>query len=252
MIQKVIDDIFVQDDKKEYVFNGAFTVIKPKPEYTQENYLNYREPYNKAVNTLEAWSKGGDAIGQVDSDFNTMNYRVYLKDTSATDGLNPHEIWIQREVEKYQIVNKWTGEVTEMNGHYKLIDLQDHKAVLGDNPVVSELDFTFDQNMNVYLIIKANSIWYRYYYLDNKWNFNSLANKMEHCKICLDCWQLKDIGKSDIVLAYINKNTNKLCYCHQSTGFTDEKVIQDARNAYVQKIGFTRDDKLAIQVRGIY
>lgn len=192
-----------------------------------EEKVKFLYPKDKVASSLESYFLGTDTpyIAPT-TDMNTTAYKAYV--------VNLKEVWIKK-------VGESTGD--------KILDLSEYLTLVGDNPIISEMDCCFDQNMYPYIVFKVKNKWFRYIFVNHSYSLNAMPKIVKHCKIGMDTLNVLDLPKSDVVCAYITVD-NKLCYGTQRAGFSDGVVIANVESyRYIHKCGLTTDDKFAIVLR---
>lgn len=151
--------------------------------------LSFSEPKNKHYSMNEDWTLGASKIGLGNTDQNT---------------------------------HYWKGEV--INGYITLRreDLTELHNILYVGSV-SELSFTFDQNMHPVIVYVKNNKSFMYRYDGKDFNLIRLEDKFNHPRVELDHKLIAHSPISDIVLGYTYKG--KLCYALQRDKYQKEYVI---------------------------
>lgn len=147
-------------------------------------------PKDKSQNLKESFESGGISLE------NSTRGLFYQNWHAKTDG---QKIYIKAENEK-----QWL-------------------EVLSDTKI-TEVDLTFDQNMRPHLTYVSNGVAKFYYhnFYANKFIIESYPD-IKNPRISLDD-KRRDIGSSssDIIFAYIKKETNELCYRVQRERYLTE------------------------------
>ena len=114
-----------------------------------------------------------------------------------------------------------------------------------DDITIEEMSGDFDQTMRPYCVFKVNHKWYRLYYERTERKVAELRPHITNAKIIMDTKTQRDLGRSDLVLFYINKDTQNLCFAYQSEDFGQEHImVQKApEKSYVQKVGLDKNDE---------
>lgn len=93
---------------------------------------------------------------------------------------------------------------------------------------ITTWDFTFDQNMHLFITYTIGTDVFCYYYNGNDPTTVQLHGlKTNRVRCVLDCTMKELIGKSDIILGYVNLESNKLCYRVQREKYQIEHEIKD-------------------------
>lgn len=127
------------------------------------------------------------------------------------------------------LVRNWQAMTDGRHIFVKAEDSDKWLEVLKDNNI-TEIDLTFDQQMRIHLCYVSEGIskFYMYDSLGSKQTIKEYPN-IRNPRISLDD-KRTDIGSgnSDIIFAYIDKNTNELCYRVQR-----ERYEQEHKSGYI-------------------
>ena len=187
---------------------------------------DFMEPYKRVHNTLENWVLGSRDVGFTESDHNTHIWHFFIRD---------NKIVVEREDDPENF-SRECFDFTEIS----------------DTPVVTEMMGDFDQVMREYCIFKLNNEWYRLYYIQKERKVDKLQKKFTNCKLVMDTKTRMDIGRSDVCLFYINRDTQSLSYGLQRDEFLEEHILINKvpNKSYIQKVGLDKkDEKVLIQWR---
>lgn len=127
------------------------------------------------------------------------------------------------------MVKTWYGEVrqnTEPGVQDIFVWADDVEPILQFSGIsISEMDLTFDQNMNPFIAYKESGLWKYWWYdpLIEGMNHTILPNSRD-LKCCFDDPRLFNIASSDIILSYVN-DSNELCVRYERDRYTIEYVM---------------------------
>lgn len=117
-----------------------------------------------------------------------------------------------------------------------------------DKESITNLDFTFDQTCNPVIVYTKNSKSFIYFFDTTITTYKEVAlnDDIFDIKISIDGTNFNDTHRTDIILAYTNKNGD-LCYRIQREGlYLTEHILMNnnsAKRKYLWKIGRLKDDK---------
>jgi hypothetical protein len=115
---------------------------------------------------------------------------------------------------------------------------------------ITEISFTFDQNMTPFLAFVQDGT-AKYYWYDNSlhsYTTVSLPSGVTNPRVCLDDKRAIEsaLGHNDIILAYIR--SNNLCFRMQRQRFLTEYVLATNVNATLVKIGMNTVNRLQFEL----
>lgn len=113
---------------------------------------------------------------------------------------------------------------------------------------VTELSFTFDQNMKPFITF-VDAVSPKYYWYDSAaggYQLVNLASDVITPKCTLDDKRLNQVGVSDIILAYIRAGS--LCYRQQRDRFDTEYVLKDNVGGRLRRIGMNYNWRLQFDI----
>ena len=187
---------------------------KSKKDFYFSELHSFAYPKNLHHSNVESYTLGGATIGESKTDLNTHTWYGYLD-----------------------------GKAIKI----KRVDLNDEHTIL-EAENITELDFTFDQNMRPVVTYVSNNKPYIYIYDANKFTSIALDERFKYPKVELDNKILKSLPSSDVILGYTYEG--KLCYRMQRDRFLIEYVVgQNKLKTILQKIGITTDGRFAFQWR---
>lgn len=115
---------------------------------------------------------------------------------------------------------------------------------------VTELSLAFDLSMNVSFTYVANGIAYLRFYDASIQQFSTIV--LSNCRsprLAYDDYREMQSNTSDIICAYINKLTLKLCYRMSRDRFTIEYPLEDVQeNARLIRVGMTKGLRLQFKM----
>ena len=151
---------------------------------------NFLPPRNKAASATECWEIGGIALSDTSEPFKYYWYG-YVKGKA---------IYLHRSGAEPVTVLAFAGSVTEMS-------------------------FTFDQNMRPTIAYVENGVAKLYWYdASVAKNVLTLYPNMTNPRLSLDDKRKFNIGNSDIIFAYVTDH-NRLCYRLQRERYGAEHVL---------------------------
>ena len=121
--------------------------------------------------------------------------------------------------------------------------------------VITEISFTFDQNMTPFLAFVEGGLskYYWYDHIVNEYVTVSLPSNITHPRVSLD--DKRDIqsalGHTDIILAYVDNTANTLCFRMQRERFANEHILKTGidSNAILVKLGMNIKNRLQFELR---
>lgn len=181
---------------------------------------DFLPPRNKHYILTESWERGGVALGDPSEPLTRYEWYGWTDGTSIT---------------------------------LKRADIASETVVVtGSN--ITEMDFTFDQNMRPCVAYIETGIPKLYWYDTVAQKMSTKVfdpNQVKYPRVSLDDKRRSAVGISDIILGYINQD-NDLCYRQQRTRFDDEHVLKEF-DAYPAKvlwrIGMTKENRFGFYVR---
>ena len=181
------------------------------------NIADFLYPRNKSYPLTESWELGGKAIQDTSEELTKYVWKCWYEDKA---------IYYQR---------------VDTNDIYKLMDI--------DN--VTELDLTFDQNMQFCLTYVSNNISYIYWFDTAQDGYvTDMYEGIRNPRVSLDDKRRFNVSDSDIIFAYMKDNN--LCYRQQRERFTKEYVLksyQDKFKRILWRIGMGRQHRFLFYVR---
>jgi len=113
-------------------------------------------------------------------------------------------------------------------------------AVIYSRSNVSEFSFTFDQNMKPFItfVDTAGAHYYWYDATVSDYRVVDLASDVITPKCSLDDKRLNQVGRSDIILAYMRSGS--LYYRQQRDRFGTERLLKDNVGGYLRRIGMNQ------------
>ena len=188
----------------------------PSPLVHKNDLATFLNPRSKEYQVIESFENGG----------------VALYDTS--EGLLKYE-WVA-----------WT------DGDYiycKRVDQTTH-SILFKAENITEVDFTFDQNMRPCFTFVTNNICKIYWYNTLIANFEVTdLEGIKNPRVSLDDKRTFNVANSDIILAYINSE-NSLCCRYQRERFTIEHQLSQLDGATsLVKIGVDNKNRFSFKLR---
>lgn len=166
-------------------------------------------PRSKSYPLIESWELGGVAIGDSSEELTRYNWQAW------TDG---RTITIKRS------------------------DLDTYHVLLMDDNI-TEIDFTFDQNMRPCIAYVAGGVSKLYWY-DTQQAKQVIDEYplITNPRVSLDDKRRFNVANSDIIFAYIRDD--KLCYRQQRQRFSVEYVLAtDAKKRLLWRIGMGRQNR---------
>lgn len=162
----------------------------PNGVISESDNSDFLPPRNKITGKLECWELGGVAISNTSQPFQYFWYGF----------VKGNAIYIQREGHEPIAVLAFFGKVTEMS-------------------------FTFDQNMRTTIAYVEDNI-AKFYWYDSLTSQNVITEypNIKNPKLSLDDKRNFNVANSDIIFAYISDN-NKLCYRLQRERYGAEHVL---------------------------
>lgn len=162
----------------------------PNEVISESGNSDFLPPRNKITGKLECWELGGVAISNTSQPFQYFWYGF----------VKGNAIYIQREGHEPIAVLAFFGKVTEMS-------------------------FTFDQNMRTTITYVEDNI-AKFYWYDSLTSQNVITEypNIKNPKLSLDDKRNFNVANSDIIFAYISDN-NKLCYRLQRERYGAEHVL---------------------------
>ena len=188
----------------------------PSPLVHKNDLVTFLNPRSKEYQVVESFENGG----------------VALYDTS--EGLLKYE-WAA-----------WT----DGNAIYCKRDDSDEIHTLFNAPNITELDFTFDQNMRPCFTFVSDGVANLYWYNTLITNFEVTAlYGIKNPRVSLDDKRTFNVANSDIILAYINSENN-LCCRYQRERFTIEHQLSQLDGATsLVKIGMDNNNRFSFKLR---
>ena len=143
----------------------------------------------------------------------------------------------------------WKAEVFGSDIHIKRVDLP-AVLVIKARAGISQVDFTFDQNMRPFVCYVAEGLPYYYHFASGTSTYAEVALpaevKFPRCEI--DFRTVPEIPKSDIILGYTREGN--LCYRIQRERFLMEHIIAtDPKKTMLWRVGRTISTEFGYQWR---
>ena len=115
---------------------------------------------------------------------------------------------------------------------------------------ITELSLAFDLNMNVAFTYVTNGSSYLRFYDSFIQNFSTiLLSDCRSPRLVYDDYRVMQTNTSDIICAYINKITLKLCYRMSRDRFTIEYPLTNVQeNARLVRVGMTKGLRLQFKM----
>jgi hypothetical protein len=116
---------------------------------------------------------------------------------------------------------------------------------------ITEISFTFDQNMNPFVAF-VQSGQAKYYWYDpslSSYQTVSMASTVKYPRVCMDDKRpdMTTLDKNDIILAYINNGN--LYYRMQRERFLTERLLASSVTGKLIKIGMNKGNRLQFMFR---
>lgn len=173
----------------------------------------------------------GDSLGTT----NLLDYEMggtALND--ATDGL---------------LVKLWKLELVGTDVIISATDVAPSTLFSGSG--ISEISFTFDQNMNPF-VAYVQSGQAKYYWYDpslSSYQTVTMASTVKYPRVCMDDKRpdMTTLDKNDIILAYINNGN--LYYRMQRERFLTERLLASSVTGKLIKIGMNKGNRLQFMFR---
>lgn len=117
---------------------------------------------------------------------------------------------------------------------------------------ITELSFSFTLNMSLtYLYVKNNEVYLNYYDTVSQQNKEDIFTNMAHPKLTYDDFRETQTNLSDILLVYINTQTNQLCYRMLRDRYTIEYVLSDVvKHTRLVRVGMADNFRLKFKLQG--
>lgn len=206
-------------------------------EYKGQRQLDFLEPYDRITSSIDNWCLGSREVNFLEGDHNTHNWHFYIDKIFDQDKPISQKLMLEREDKEFV---------------YELYDFNDLRVNPTDDITIEEMSGDFDQTMRPCCVFKVNHKWYRLYYERDARRVTGLSTKITNAKIIMDTKTQRDLGRSDLVLFYINKDTQNLCFAYQSEDFGQEHIMVQKvpEKSYVQKVGLDKyDEHIIVQWR---
>jgi len=144
----------------------------------------------------------------------------------------------------------WKAYVDEANQVVVKRDDLDHVHEITTKAGITQLDFTFDQNMRPFLVYVADGLPYYFHFNKEDSSYSEVALdpaiKFPRCE--LDMRELHEIPNSDIILGYVRDGN--LCYRIQRERFTKETIIAtNPKKSMLWRVGLLDDGRFGYQWR---
>ena len=188
----------------------------PSPLVHKNDLVTFLNPRSKEYQAIESFENGG----------------VALYDTS--EGLLKYE-WVA-----------WT------DGYYiycKRVDQTTH-SILFKAENITEIDFTFDQNMRPCFTFVTNNICKICWYNTLIANFEVTdLEGIKNPRVSLDDKRTFNVSNSDIILAYINSENNLCCRYQRARVTVEHHLSQLDRATSLVKIGMDNKNRFSFKLR---
>lgn len=206
-------------------------------EYKGQKQLDFLEPYDRITSSIDNWCLGSREVNFLEGDHNTHNWHFYIDKQYENENLVSQKLMLEREDKEF---------IYEV---YDFEDIKNYEHYTGEDIIIiEEMCGDFDQTMRPYCFFKVNHKWYRLYYERTERKVAELRQHITNAKCLMDTKTKRDLGRSDVCLFYVNKDTQNICVAYQSTDFRDEVVLFEKvyRKSYIQKVGLDKNDEYVI------
>jgi hypothetical protein len=190
----------------------------PDNTLTEIDRASFLPPRNKPQKPTATWELGGIALSDTSEPFEYYWYG-YVKGKA---------IYLQRSGAEPIAVLAFAGDVTEMS-------------------------FSFDQNMRPTIAYVENGVAKLYWYdASAAKNVLTLYPNITNPRLSLDDKRKFNIGNSDIIFAYVT-DYNRLCYRLQRERYSSEHVLltdttkSDEKPLILVKTGMSRDNRFLFE-----
>lgn len=188
----------------------------PNDKVIQSDAHRFVAPRDKYYGTSEAYSLGGVALGDVSQDWASYTWRAYLK----SDG-----VYLNR------------------------VDTDEHRLVLAVKDI-EQIDFCFDQNMNVVIAYTVAGKPYLYAYAKQGYQQRVLPEGARCPRVLLDRTKQSFASESDLIVGFMRDS--KLYYLIQREDYRNEHLLAtDAagHKSMLWRMGWTQDGRLGFAWR---
>ena len=102
-----------------------------------------------------------------------------------------------------------------------------------------------------YLYVKNNEVYLNYYDTVSQQNKENIFTNMAYPKLTYDDFRETQTNLSDILLVYINTQTNQLCYRMLRDRYTIEYVLSDVvKHTRLVRVGMADNFRLKFKLQG--
>lgn len=186
----------------------------PEPLVKINEFVDFLSPRDKDFSKTTSWDSGGVGVSDPSEGLFSYSWRA------STDG--------------YSITLKREGE---------------NPVVIYEGEDISELDFTFDQNMKICLcFVSSGTSVLRWYDTSIDDYTNTPFEGIRNPRVSLDDKRNFNIVNSDIIFAYLKGND--LCFRMQQERYSVERVLETVPlESELLKIGMSKDNRFRFSLQ---
>lgn len=188
----------------------------PDDTLIQSDIHHFKPPRAGYYGTTEAFSQGGVALGNVTQDWFGYTWRAYIK---------PDGVYLNRT------------------------DTTEHKLVLA-LPNIEQIDFCFDQNMNVVIAYTVAGRPYLYAYAKQGYQQRALPDGARCPRVVLDRVRQSFSSQSDIIVGFMRDGS--IYYLLQREDYLKEHLVASdptKRKSMLWRMGWTQDGRIGFAWR---
>lgn len=186
----------------------------PEPLVKLNDFVDFLPPRNREFSKTESWDSGGVGLSDPSEGLFSYDWKIYTDGHSITvkrDGLTPEVVYVGEDI--------------------------------------SELDFTFDQNMKIcFCFVESGIPTLRWYDTSTDSHTNSVFEGVRNPRVSLDDKRGFNIVNSDIIFAYLKGE--ELCFRMQQERYSVERVLATVpKDSELLKIGMSKDNRFRFSLQ---
>lgn len=182
----------------------------------EANDARFTPPKNRYNTLNESYCKGGVAVGDVSEGWEGYTWKVYFNENG--------EVFLNR---------------TDTDVHVKLFE----------ETGIEQIDFCFDQNMNVIVVYAKGGYSYLYAYKNSVYEKQYLGEGITYPRCFLDRLHKEEASESDVIIAYLKDHEVCFLVQREAYGIEHKTGKRDPKKTMLWKAGISEDGRFLFQWR---